>query len=276
MSSPRPQLPDRVPARHAGPDNVSGIVIVGAGPAGIAAAVTASQFERDVTLIDDNPAAGGQIWRADPSASPWLAQLSDIQFLPSTRVISADAVRQTILTDTQPAELAYSRLILATGARELFLPFPGWTLPNILGVGGLQALVKSGLPIAGKRVIVSGTGPLLLAVAAYLHKKNALVSLIAEQANLASVTQFALSLIASPSGKLRQALDLAPQRLGIRYMTSCWVEAATGTDKVERIRLRRGGARLEGILRLSRQRLRLCTEYGTRELYSAAPWKAAS
>ena len=54
-------------------------------------------------------------------------------------------------------------MILATGARELFLPFPGWTLPNVMGAGGLQALVKSGLPIDGKAVVVAGSGPLLLA-----------------------------------------------------------------------------------------------------------------
>ena len=70
-------------------------------------------------------------------------------------------------------EMRYRNLILATGARERFLPFPGWTLPNVMGAGGLQALVKSGLPIQGKRVVVAGTGPLLLAVASYLRKHGA-------------------------------------------------------------------------------------------------------
>ena len=66
----------------------------------------------------------------------------------------------------EACELQYEKLILATGARERFLPFPGWTLPNVMGAGGLQAMVKSGLSVHGKRVVVAGTGPLLLAVAA--------------------------------------------------------------------------------------------------------------
>ena len=74
-------------------------------------------------------------------------------------------------------------LILATGARERFLPFPGWTLPNVMGAGGLQALAKSGLPVAGKRMVVAGSGPLLLAVANYMRDHGAEVRLIAEQAD---------------------------------------------------------------------------------------------
>ena len=75
--------------------------------------------------------------------------------------------------------------MLATGARERFLPFPGWTLPNVMGAGGLQALAKSGLPVAGKRIVVAGSGPLLLAVAKYLRDHGADVLLIAEQADQA-------------------------------------------------------------------------------------------
>ena len=80
-------------------------------------------------------------------------------------------------------EFSYKSVVLATGARERFLPFPGWTLPNVMGAGGLQALVKTGLPIEGKRVVVAGSGPLLLAVAAYLRARGADVLLIAEQAS---------------------------------------------------------------------------------------------
>ena len=80
-------------------------------------------------------------------------------------------------------ELGYRNLVLATGARERFLPFPGWTLPNVMGAGGLQALAKSGLPIEGKKVVVAGSGPLLLAVAKYMRDHGADVRLIAEQAD---------------------------------------------------------------------------------------------
>src|SRR4029453_16209749 len=100
-------------------------------------------------------------------------------------------------------ELSYTSLVLATGARELFLPFPGWTLPNVMGAGGLQALVKSGLPIARKSVVVAGSGPLLLAVAAYLREQGAIVPVVAEQAPRARILRFGLGLLGSPA-KLAQ------------------------------------------------------------------------
>jgi NADPH-dependent 2,4-dienoyl-CoA reductase/sulfur reductase-like enzyme len=217
---------------------MSGIVIVGAGPAGIAAAVTAAQSGAEVAVFDDNPAVGGQIWRAGHS-NQWIQRLSQsrARVITSARIVSGDAARQTLLVDTngQAEEISYAKLILATGARELFLPFPGWTLPNVMGVGGLQALVKSGLLVKGKRIVVAGSGPLLLAVASYLRKCGAGISLIAEQAGLKSLAAFAVSLAAHPA-KLRQAAGLLPRR----YLTNCWIEAALGSERVERVRLRQG------------------------------------
>ena len=152
------------------------ILIVGAGPAGLAAAVSASAHKQSVTILDDNPHPGGQIWRGEAQtphnqlAAGWLKRVSatNAQFINGARIF-AQAENKALLAETPYGTLAlcYQKLILATGARERFLPFPGWTLPNVLGAGGLQALVKSGLPIADKRVIVAGSGPLLLAVAAY-------------------------------------------------------------------------------------------------------------
>ncbi|MGI9072584.1 MAG: NAD(P)/FAD-dependent oxidoreductase [Bryobacteraceae bacterium] len=162
------------------------ILIVGAGPAGMAAAVRAARCGAQVTVLDDNPFPGGQIWRNEhnhPStaeASEWFRYLeaSRVQILAGPRVISADAQRRVLLTETgaEAFEIRYDTLILATGARELFLPFPGWTLPNVVGVGGLQAFVKSGLSVARKRIVVAGSGPLLLAAAAYFRKRGAIVS----------------------------------------------------------------------------------------------------
>ena len=100
-------------------------------------------------------------------------------------------------------DIRYRRLILATGARERFLPFPGWTLQGVMGVGGLQAMVKAGLSIEGKRVVLSGSGPLLLAVAAALAKKGAQILGIFEQASAARVMTFGVELLRFP-GKLRE------------------------------------------------------------------------
>src|SRR5690349_5594064 len=84
------------------------------------------------------------------------------------------------------------------------MPFPGWTLPNVMGAGGLQALVKTGLAIDRKRIVIAGSGPLLLAVGDYLKRKGGEVVLIAEQASRANLLRFGLGLI-SQSGKASQA-----------------------------------------------------------------------
>src|SRR6188474_331013 len=131
-------------------------LIIGAGPAGLAAARRAVECGASVTMIDDNPAPGGQIWRALPIPREWTSKPEVIY---GARVVAAEPRRVTIETMDGHRDLTCRSLILATGARERFLPFPGWTLPHVTGAGGLQALVKTGLPIEGKCIVVAGSGP---------------------------------------------------------------------------------------------------------------------
>src|SRR5579863_159277 len=163
------------------------VLVVGGGPAGMAAAISASQCGVRVGIVDDNPTLGGQIWRRsfEDSQPDEAAQWQQaIQARPLTILCGKKIVHQpepgVLVAEgvDDRCELRYRNLILATGARERFLPFPGWTLPNVMGVGGLQAMVKSGLPILGKRIVVAGSGPLLLAVAAYLRRHGAEIRLI--------------------------------------------------------------------------------------------------
>jgi NADPH-dependent 2,4-dienoyl-CoA reductase/sulfur reductase-like enzyme len=214
------------------------IVVVGAGPAGLAAARSVLECGLQVTVVDDNPGAGGQIWRGEAIEVPGAA------WLLGTRVLSVDPNAHTLLLESArgAATLRYDKLILATGSRELFLPFPGWTLPGVVGAGGLQALVKAGLTVAGKRIVVGGTGPLLLAVAALLRRKGAEVVLIAEQARATSLAGFAAALLRN-RGKLRQGAELGWALAGVPWVRGCWVEAAEGNGRVQRVRLRRGKAR---------------------------------
>jgi NADPH-dependent 2,4-dienoyl-CoA reductase/sulfur reductase-like enzyme len=216
------------------------LLVVGAGPAGMAAAWRAAQSGLRVSVVDDNPAAGGQIWRGGPpEATVWFERIRSV----AVEVINGARVFQqlrpgTLLAETANgvSELSYRSLVLATGARERFLPFPGWTLPNVMGAGGLQALVKTGLPIAGKRVVVAGSGPLLLAVAAYLRGHGADMLLIAEQASSMQLARFAVGLFSKRS----QAFELKRQLKGVTYRTGCWVTEAHGTEKVEAVTLVRG------------------------------------
>lgn len=225
----------------------AGIVIIGAGPAGLAAACAASGHR--VIVVDDNPAAGGQIWRGrhrKGKAHRWLRRFHEAgaQLIGASRVIGPGASPKSLLVeqDDGAVTICYGRLIVATGARELFLPFPGWTLPNVVGVGGLQALVKSGAPVEGKRIVIAGSGPLLIAAAASLRGQGAHISLIAEQASFAAIARFAARLTAFP-GKLREALRLQCQLLGVPYRTGAWVEAAHGNRRVASATIVSGGKR---------------------------------
>ncbi len=211
------------------------VLIVGAGPAGLAAARRARESGRSVALVDDNPAPGGQIWRG--MEVPRWSRLPGLPAFHGARVIAAPRPNTlAIETFSDAFELAYRSLIVATGARERFLPFPGWTLPHVTGAGGLQALAKSGLPVAGKRVVIAGSGPLLLAVARYLKEHGAKVRLIAEQTEPSSLLRFAALGLAAHPGKLIEAVQLRAALFGVPYVTGCWpVAAAPGS-----VTLRRG------------------------------------
>jgi NADPH-dependent 2,4-dienoyl-CoA reductase/sulfur reductase-like enzyme len=224
------------------------ILVVGGGPAGLSAALCAAECGLQVAIADDNPEMGGQIWRAEmtkavPEAAGLLGSLRNagVQLLSSTRVVDEVAPQVLLAEGAEGAiQLGFRKLILATGARERFLPFPGWTLPHVVGAGGLQALVKSGLPVAGRRIIVAGTGPLLLAAAAYLRAHGAEIRMVCEQASRASLARLCGALIAQPK-KLIQALSLRNSLGGIPLATTCWIVAARGSDVLEEVVISREG-----------------------------------
>jgi D-hydroxyproline dehydrogenase subunit alpha len=214
------------------------LVVVGGGPGGIAAACAAAEGGKKVVLVDSAPALGGSIWRGGAGgrvAHRWRERLRclPVEIMYDATVFTGMAAatsgakhRIAIETPQHVTRIESDRVILATGARELYLPFPGWTLPNVMGVGGLQALVKQGFPIAEKRVVVAGSGPLLLAAAAELRKAGARVVLIAEQATRGALMRFVAGLISMAPGKLVQAVGLRVRLLGVAFHTGCWVTAA--------------------------------------------------
>jgi NADPH-dependent 2,4-dienoyl-CoA reductase/sulfur reductase-like enzyme len=224
------------------------LLVVGAGPAGVAAASVAAESGRDVVLLDDTPWLGGQIWRGEERtptselASAWLDRLgrSGTRVVTEARVIGLESPgRYLVETPVDAGTIAAKTLVLATGARELFLPFPGWTLPCVMGAGGLQALVKAGWPIEGKRVVVAGSGPLLLAVASGLTKLGARILGVFEQAPLWRLARFGAELFGH-AGKLLQAWTLRRQLAGIPYQPGWWPVRAEGSAAVERLVLTNG------------------------------------
>src|SRR5579863_3683029 len=235
---------------HSDPGRQFDVLVIGGGPAGMAAAVCAAECGVRVGIVDDNPSLGGQIWRGvsesgesenRPTGEPahWLRRMRAVGVTtlcglrafhsPEAGVLLAES-RDDLF------ELRYRNLILATGARERFLPFPGWTLPNVMGAGGLQAMVKSGLPIEGKRVVVAGTGPLLLAVAAYLRQHGAEIPIICEQASWSSLMRFGMALLGQP-GKMMQAVRLRFRSRRAPYIMNAWPVAACGKDRLQSVQI---------------------------------------
>ena len=223
------------------------VVVVGAGPAGIAAACRAAESGAETLLLDENASSGGQIWRRGTAAVPqqarlWIDRLRRSGARIERGVAVFDSGGGRILHAERSGtvlEISWQQLIVATGARELFLPFPGWTLPGVLGLGGLQAMVKSGATVAGQRVVIAGSGPLILPVAATVADEGARLVTVAEQAPAGRIRAFGLGLWRSPS-KWLQAATYRRRFLSTRYRSGVWALSAAGDDAVAEVTLTDG------------------------------------
>jgi len=227
----------------------TGVAVVGGGPAGLAAAVAAASAGKEVCLLDEGFRPGGQIWRHRPGSVPPEAQalLARLAALP-VRVLAGATVfdaeeRQgrwrLAVSRHVRLELEAEAVVLACGARERFLPFPGWTLPGVMGAGGGQALLKEGLVLSGDDVLVAGTGPLLLPVAASVRKAGGRLRGVLEQAPWSRLLGM-LPLLATRPAKALQALELGWRTVGAPYRPGWWVQEALGEDRLEAVRLTDG------------------------------------
>lgn len=161
--------------------NIIDFAIVGAGPAGLAAAITASAAGLRVILIDDQIEPGGQIWRSAGSASAGRAQQIGEEYIQGQMRVKhfltcgaeyfSEHTVWHIETDTNEVKLHCAgpnggrlirakRLLLATGALERPVPMPGWNLPGVMTAGGLQILLKSA-GLTHDDAVLTGAGPLL-------------------------------------------------------------------------------------------------------------------
>lgn len=221
------------------------LLIVGAGPAGMAAALAAAESGRRVALLDDNPSAGGQIWRDGPQAllpeiarqyRDMLRRSSAITHLRGAKSIAV-LEEKRVLYEQEDASgvIQYQRLVLCCGARELLLPFPGWTLPGVTGAGGLQALIKGGVSLKKERVVIAGSGPLLPVVAQSVKKAGGQVVYIAEQAGAAQLGRFLAGMWRWP-GKGLQSLSLFDRH----YRPGSWVVSVQGESQIRQVTITQG------------------------------------
>lgn len=166
------------------------LAVIGAGPAGLAAAVAAAEAGVRVALIDEQGAPGGQIWRQPPpGTTPPAAlrtpaegerllaqarQLDGITYLERTLVWGYFSGGELgLLRDGAVRRLRARRIVVATGAYDLPVAFPGWTLPGVMAAGGVQTFLKAQLLIPGRRIVLVGAHPLQLIVAAQLVEAGA-------------------------------------------------------------------------------------------------------
>lgn len=231
------------------------VVVVGAGPGGIAAATVAAEAGMRVCLLDSSAAPGGQIWRGlraetaleyphGKEFAAWAARLAASRCVvwQGKEVVGSPAPGLLRLEDDEgSSDVQFEHLILATGARERFLPFPGWTLPGVMGAGGLQALLKAGLDPTGKHVVVAGSGPLLLAVSAGLTRAGAQVEGIFEQAPRSRLAGLGLGMLLHP-GKLAEGAGYRMQTRNTAYRLGWWVKRAEGGEHVQSVTVTDGHA----------------------------------
>ena len=230
----------------------TGIVVVGAGPAGINAAIAAAESGAKVTLIDGYPRTGGQYYKQMPdefrTAAPREAQgvealfgryrRPEITLLPNTRIWN---INESLLLNLQgpgaPPLLQAQAVILATGAYDRPAAFPGWTLPGVMSLGAAQSMLKSQRILPGRKILIVGSGPLLLALGAALRQAQG-VEVVAVLEGSKELTRFKPERIAALWGqwtRLREGIDYVQtlRRAGVPYRLGWGIVRALGEESVE-------------------------------------------
>ena len=195
------------------------IAIIGAGPAGLAAAKVIAESNTEVIVLDSAPRPGGQYWRhrnevqgyKSHRASDYFDSVlssKNVTYIQGAQVwsaiYSADSITLNYLHSGVEKTITVEKLILTTGAYDRSIPFTGWELPGSMTPGAAQALLKGHGVIAGKKILISGTGPFLLPVAVGLAEAGAEVLGIVEAHSPLRWLRSPLALVLNP----QKALEL--------------------------------------------------------------------
>lgn len=232
------------------------LAVVGAGPGGLCAARAAAQAGAQVVLIDNNRHPGGQYYRQPARAfrdtpsshqragAALLRQViaAGVRLIAETNVWGAFDDKVLALNDGAATTYLQARaIILATGAYDRPVAFPGWTLPGVMTAGAVQTLLKEQRILPGKRFLLAGTGPLQLVLAAELARAGTQVVTVLEASRVfPRVLQHAGALWGQwerLSEGLRSWLTIV--RRGIPYRVGWGIVAAEGAEQVERATIAR-------------------------------------
>lgn len=228
------------------------VVIVGAGPAGLSAAVEAADAGADVIVLDENERIGGQIFRQLSPRIHARAPLGDqasaselfeaVESHPRIRVQGGTAVwgvcgGTTLATmkDDRVHYITGSCLVIATGALDRPVAFPGWTMPGVLTAGAALTLMKSQRILPGRRVLLAGAGPIQLVLAKYLLHSGATIVGVLDASSRWELYRRLGRLLADPA-LLREGIGytLHLRRLGVRVRHGHTIARVEGDTKVRR------------------------------------------
>ncbi len=233
------------------------LLIIGGGPAGLAAAATAGQHGLRVVVLDERPTPGGQVYRQpgpgfrirDPArlgrdyrrgiSLATQAIEAGAELRAGVEVVALDGTSAIVVAGGSSYPVRAGRLLIAAGAHDRPVAFPGWTLPGVVTAGGAQALVKASRIVPGNRVAFAGSGPLALAFPAQLRHYGVNVVLVLE-AGPAPGPRALLGIARAAAGNgelLRDAASyrwqLARYRVPTRYRRI--IVGAEGDGRVEEI-----------------------------------------
>ncbi|SEH78045.1 FAD-dependent oxidoreductase [Paracoccus alkenifer] len=232
------------------------VIVIGAGPAGLACAQELVAGNRRVVLIDDNIQPGGQYFRQLPpgySTAPRARLMRDkARYDDLARVLDSPLLthlpRTTAWSFPQPGTVAHagplgsgriagSAVVIATGAQERSMPFPGWTLPGVISAGGCLNLAKAHGLVPEGRVVVAGNGPLVLVAAATMAAAGARVTTVAEAQQSRRLAGAALSGVVAAPGILAKAAQYRAQilRAGAAWKTGWMVSRAHGDETLREV-----------------------------------------
>src|SRR5262245_7337982 len=244
---------------HAGAGVSMKVAIVGAGPAGIAAAGVLVAHGIAPVVIDEAQRPGGQIFRQPrPGLRLDIAGLlgaeaenyrrthaafdalrERIDYRPQTLAWAVDDRTLHTLRGAQAEMVEFDALILATGATDRTLPLAGWTLPGVFTLGGAQVLLKEHGCLIGRRVVFCGASPLLYLAAKQYRQMGAEIAAVLDTTRFAAKIAAIGDLVAAPDTLMRGLGTMAAlRRAGVAIHHGVTLSAFEGSGGVESVRFR--------------------------------------